>query len=171
MGRYDAAVDLARGTNAPPNAALVRRFASRPGLALNLEQDLGHSTGAFGRVSVNDGRMEAFEFTEINRSLAGGFSFTGAGWGRPHDGAGIAGVVNALSPPARRYFAAGGQGILIGDGQLPHYGTERIFEADYQFGLTEWLATAVDFQFIANPAYNRDRGPVSVIGLRLHIQF
>ena len=26
-------------------------------------------------------------------------------------------------------------------------------------------------RFIANPAYNRDRGPVSVIGTRLHAQF
>jgi len=28
-----------------------------------------------------------------------------------------------------------------------------------------------DYQFITNPAYNRDRGPVSVIGTRLRAQF
>jgi hypothetical protein len=30
---------------------------------------------------------------------------------------------------------------------------------------------SVDYQFVNNPAYNRDCGPVSVFGLRLHSQF
>jgi high affinity Mn2+ porin len=33
-----------------------------------------------------------------------------------------------------------------------------------------WQLT-FDYQFIDNPAYNRDRGPVSVIASRLHTQF
>ncbi len=33
-----------------------------------------------------------------------------------------------------------------------------------------WHVT-LDYQFIVNPAYNRDRGPVSVFGARLHAQF
>ncbi len=28
-----------------------------------------------------------------------------------------------------------------------------------------------DYQFIDNPAYNRERGPVSVFGLGLHVQY
>jgi high affinity Mn2+ porin len=84
---------------------------------------------------------------------------------------GVAGAVNALSSSARRYFAAGGMGILIGDGQLPHYGTEDILEAYYSLAATQWLTASADYQLIVDPAYARDRGPVSLLGLRLHAQF
>jgi high affinity Mn2+ porin len=30
---------------------------------------------------------------------------------------------------------------------------------------------ALDYPFIQNPAYNRNRGPVSVVGLRIHAQY
>jgi high affinity Mn2+ porin len=40
----------------------------------------------------------------------------------------------------------------------------------YGFPVCSWRVTA-DYQFIVNPAYNRDRGPVSVIAARLHTQF
>lgn len=92
-------------------------------------------------------------------------------WGRSGDTVGVAGVVNALSDSARAYFAAGGLGILIGDGQLPHYGTEDVVETYYNAQVTNWLTASADYQFIANPAYNRDRGPVSIFGVRLHAQF
>ena len=77
---------------------------------------------------------------------------------------------NVLSDPARSYFAAGGLGILIGDGKLPHYGEERILELYYDAALTGWLGVSADYQFIDDPAYNRDRGPVSVFAGRLHAQ-
>lgn len=127
--------------------------------------------GAFARLSWNDGSKEAYEFTEINRSLAIGLSLKGAAWGRPNDTVGIAGVVNELSDAARRYFAAGGMGILIGDGRLPHYGSEDIAELYYSAPVTDWLSAGADYQLINNPAYNRDRGPVSIIGMRLHVFF
>src|SRR5262249_12911984 len=127
--------------------------------------------GAFARLSWNDGSKEAYEFTEINRSAVLGLSLKGTAWGRPKDTVGLAGVVNELSDPARRYFAAGGLGILIGDGRLPHHGSEDIVEAYYSASVTDWLSAAADYQFIANPAYNRDRGPVSVLGARFHIEF
>ena len=79
--------------------------------------------------SLNDGSKEAYEFTEINYSFSLGLSLKGAGWGRPKDTVGAAGAVNALSDASHQYFAAGGLGILIGDDQLPHYGTENIVEA------------------------------------------
>ena len=83
----------------------------------------------------------------------------------------MAGVVNALSSAARNYFAAGGMGILIGDGQLPHYGTEDIGEVYYNAAITGWLSAGADYQLIVHPAYNPDRGPVSVLAFRLHAQF
>ena len=170
MGSYDDAIALASATHAVPDTALVRKPVTRPGMALNLEQALGDNLGAFARASLNDGSKEAYEFTEINRSLAAGLSWKGADWGRPEDTVALAGAVNALSNPARRYFAAGGLGILIGDGQLPHYATEDILETYYSAQVTGWLAASADYQFIANPAYNAERGPVSVLGVRLHAQ-
>ncbi|HWY61798.1 MAG TPA: carbohydrate porin [Rhizomicrobium sp.] len=170
MGSYDDAVALGIATHATPDSSLVRKYASRPGAAINFEQKIDDNLGLFARASINDGSKEAFEFTEINRSLAAGLSLEGTGWGRPNDTVGLAGVVDALSAPARRYFAAGGIGILIGDGQLPRYNTEDILETYYNAQLTPWLAASVDYQFIANPAYNSDRGPVSVFGARLHAQ-
>ena len=80
-------------------------------------------------------------------------------------------MTNELSNSARNYFAAGGLGILIGDGRLPRYGSENIVETYYNVNIAEGFALAADYQFIANPAYNRDRGPVSVLGMRVHVQY
>jgi high affinity Mn2+ porin len=169
MGGYDAAVALGRQTDAAPSTAPVRRFASRPGAAINVEQELAPDLGAFARLSANDGSKEAFDFTEINKSLAGGISLQGGRWGRNDDTAGAAYVVNGLSSAARAYFADGGIGILIGDGHLT-YGFERILETFYSFRLREGVTLSGDYQRVANPAYNRDRGPVSILGIRIHAE-
>jgi len=171
MGGYGDAVRLAQATGTPPDMVPVRRYASRPGGALNIEQEVSDTVGAFARISLNDGSKEAYEFTEINRSVALGLSVKGADWGRLDDRWAIAGVVNMLSDSAKTYFAAGGMGILIGDGQLRRYGTENILETYYDAQIVKGLNVALDYQLIANPAYNADRGPVSVLGFRLHGEF
>lgn len=94
----------------------------------------------------------------------------GACWCRPYDRVGLAGVVNGLSPEHRAYLAAGGLGFILGDGKL-NYGLEEIIETYYNFAVTKNIYVTADFQEIANPAYNRDRGPVSVASLRVHIEF
>ena len=82
----------------------------------------------------------------------------------------MAGIINAISGVHQAFLNAGGLGILVGDGQLPNPGREKILETYYSLTLFSWRVT-FDYQYIANPAYNRDRGPVSVIGTRLHTQF
>jgi high affinity Mn2+ porin len=171
MGTYADALALAAETDETPDTALVRKYRSRFGGEFNIEQGLTDDLGAFLRASANDGRDEAYEFTEINRSISAGLSLKGTSWSRTDDTVGLAGVVNAISRDARDYFAAGGLGILIGDGRLPHYGSEDILEAYYSAQLASWFTATADYQFVANPAYNRDRGPVSVITARLHAQF
>ena len=171
MGSYEDAVELARETATTPNIALVRRYASRPGLAVNLEQELSADLGGFIRASINDGTQEAFEFTEINKSFATGLSLRGNRWNRSDDTVGLAAVVNGLSSAARDYFAAGGMGILIGDGRLPDYGLEKIVETYYSMAVAEHLTISADFQSVVDPAYSRDRGPVYIFGLRLHSEF
>jgi high affinity Mn2+ porin len=171
MASYDDAVRLAQAIGGTPDVAQVRRFASRPGFEINGEQEIADDVGVFARASANDGSKEAYEFTEINRSVSGGISIKGGRWGRSEDVASFAVVNNMLSNSARRYFAAGGLGILIGDGQLPNTGPEQIAETSYSIPIVEHLTFTLDYQFISNPAYNRDRGPVSVFGGRVHAEF
>jgi high affinity Mn2+ porin len=170
MGAYSDAVRLAQQSGGTPDTALVRNFATSPGIAINLEQELTSDLGFFARASVNDGGKEAFDFTEINQSLSTGFALQGDRWNRHDDTVGLAAVMNGLSDDARRYFSTGGMGVLIGDGRL-NYDTERIAEVYYNWQMAKWLALGADYQHITNPAYNRDRGPVSVFGMRLHAEY
>ncbi len=170
MANYRDAVQLGLANGTAPDVVAVRRYSSRPGIGLNVEHAFTSSLGAFARASVNDGTKEAYEFTEINRSLSGGISLKGSSWGRGDDTVAIAGALNGLSGDARAYFAAGGTGILIGDGRL-NYGAEKIVEANYSVRLHPHLTVALDFQHVVNPAYNRDRGPVSIYGVRAHADF
>lgn len=171
MGSYSDAVQLGQATDSTPNTALVRHDAWRPGIALNLEQEVTPDLGAFARISFNDGSKEAYDFTDVNGSASVGMALKGSGWNRADDVVGLAALVNGISSAARAYFAAGGLGILIGDGQLPHYRTEDIVETYYSMRLAEHFTVAADYQYVTNPAYNRDRGPVSIFSLRLHAEF
>ncbi|MEI9990632.1 MAG: carbohydrate porin [Rhizomicrobium sp.] len=168
MGSYRDAVALGLATHSAPDTALVRRPADRGGFVLNVEQQIDGNWSAFLRFGFDDGSTEAFEFTEINRTVALGLALKGGAWGRADDTVGLAGVDNTLSRSAQDYFAAGGLGILIGDGALPRYRDEFVLEAYYSAAATDWLSLSLDYQWIANPAYNAERGPISVFGLRLH---
>jgi high affinity Mn2+ porin len=170
MGRYDDAIRLAQSTGMPADLDPVRRYTSRSGIHLNLEQQLSPDLGVFARAGMASGNVEPYELADIDRTLAAGLSLSGRKWGRPDDTFGLAGVINVITASHQAFFQAGGIGILVGDGQLPNPGAEKIVEAYYSFPLASWRAT-VDYQFITNPAYNRDRGPVSVVAGRLHAQF
>ena len=148
-----------------------RAYRSKAGFGLSWDQQLTADIGAFVRLSWDDGKTESFAFTEVDRSAAAGLSADGSRWGRKDDAIGLAGVVNAISKVHQQYLAAGGLGILIGDGQLPHYGAERIVEAYYSAALTKGLKVSFDGQVLGNLAYNRDRGPATVLAVRLHAQF
>ncbi|PZA11083.1 hypothetical protein DNX69_17320 [Rhodopseudomonas palustris] len=148
----------------------TRKGRIKFGYAFNLEQAVTDDVGVFGRWSWNDGKNEIMAFTDIDDSLSGGVSIRGMRWGRPDDVIGIAGASNGLSRDHRDFLAAGGLGPLIGDGRL-NYRRESVMEAYYAYAVTQaWTATA-DYQFIANPAFNADRGPVSVFSGRLHGEF
>jgi high affinity Mn2+ porin len=170
MGRYNDAVNLAQQTGSTPDTSQVRQYASRRGIALNLEQELAPDLGFFARASMNDGSKEAFDFTDINQSVAAGFSLSGDRWGRHKDKLGVAFVVNGLSKSARRYFENGGMGVLVGDGAM-NYGREQIAEIYYNWAVMPHVTVGLDYQYIIHPAYNRDRGPVSVAAARLHLEF
>jgi high affinity Mn2+ porin len=171
MGSLAQAAAIARATGAPADIAAVRRYASRGGVSLSADQQLMDGLGVFLRAGWAEGDKEAYEFTDIDHTVAAGLSLNGARWGREDDTVGLAGVVNTPSKQRRDFLAAGGLGILIGDGKLINSGPEQILETYYSLGLFKLAHLSLDYQYIANPAYNRDRGPVSVFGARLHAQY
>jgi high affinity Mn2+ porin len=150
--------------------AQTRTGRIKYGYVINLEQALSDELGLFGRWSWNDGKTEIMAFTDIDASLSLGASIKGARWGRPDDVIGIGGAINALSRDHRDFIATGGLGPLIGDGQL-NYRRERIMETYYAYALTKAVTLTADYQFVTNPAYNADRGPVHIFSGRLHGEF
>ena len=171
MGAFADAVALSELTGQPADINAVRRYNSRPGVSLNLEQQVTETLGVFARAGWNDGNLETWDNTDINRTAEVGVSINGKPWGRPDDTVGFAGVVNGISSNFEAFLNAGGLGVLVGDGQLPHPGLEQIFETYYSYALTPSTRLSFDYQFIANPAYNTDRGPVNVFSGRIHWQF
>jgi high affinity Mn2+ porin len=170
MGSFADAIALAAVTGGPADIAAVRRYNSRGGLSLNLEQQITEELGVFARAGIANGNIEPYEFTDVDRTVAAGLSLTGKQWGRPDDTVGLATVVNGITSVHQAFLNAGGLGILVGDGMLPHPGLEHIVEAYYQLPVSYFKLT-LDYQLIVNPAYNTDRGPVSVVGARVHAQF
>lgn len=150
-----------------PATGTVRREAVKYGLGYNFEQAISPGIGVFSRFMWQDGRYETFAFTEAHRSFSLGTSLDGTLWNRERDTVGVAAMRNALSGAYRQYLAAGGLGYFIGDGKLS-YADEQIVETYYSLGLRRDLWATLDYQYLRNPAYNADRGPVSIAGVRLH---
>jgi high affinity Mn2+ porin len=114
---------------------------------------LTEDVGFFARAGWSDGNVEPWDFTDIDRTVQAGLSINGKKWGRPDDTFGIMGIVNGINSAHQAWFNAGGNGILIGDGQLPNPGPEEIFETYYSYALTASTKISVDYQFINNPGY------------------
>ena len=168
MGDYREA--LAQSPVNPDITATRAYGRVKRGWGINAEQALTQDLGAFARWSWDDGKTETWAFTEVDRCITGGFSLKGTAWGRTKDRLGLAYIQNGLAPDHIDYLAAGGLGFLIGDGRL-NYAPERIVETYYACAFGRYLTAALDAQRIWNPGYNRDRGPVDIYALRLHVQF
>jgi high affinity Mn2+ porin len=166
MGLYQAALEGTR----PPDVTLSRAYRSKAGAGLNWEQDLGDDVGVFARAGFNDGRTETWAYTEIDRALSAGVVVKGSHWGRADDAWGLAGIASGLSGEHRAYLEAGGDGFILGDGRLS-YEPEEVLETYYLWQPAKGFAITPDYQFVVNPGYNRDRGPVSVFGIRIHAEY
>jgi high affinity Mn2+ porin len=170
MGSYAAALAEPLTTPTYPDITLVRQVRINYGFAANLEQAITSDLGVFGRASWSPGLDEIIGWTDCDESVSAGVSLKGTAWGRANDTIGIGGVIEGLSPEARAYFAAGGLGILIGDGAL-NYRPEKVLEGYYSYNLNRWSWLTFDYQFVGDPGYNADRGPVHIFAGRLHAQF
>jgi len=175
MGSYQQAVTISAAGGLTPDEAIAttRRFGNQKwGFGVLVDQEIADHVGAFLRASWSDGKTETFAFTQIDRSVAFGLSFKGELWNRPGHSAGIAVAQNDLSRFHRDFLAAGGTGIIIGDGAL-RYGSERLMEAYYELPVyRDNVFVAANYQLVHNPGYNRDRaGPVHVFGMRVHARY
>ncbi len=167
MGDYREAI---QAMPVDPDVTANRAYRFKYGVGLSLEQELLKSLGAFCRLGWNDGHTESWAFTEIDRSAALGLVLKGTAWCRPNDTVGVAGVINGLARDHRDYLAAGGLGFILGDGRL-RYGPEEILETYYNIEIRKGINVTADFQGVNHPGFNRDRGPVAVGSLRVHIEF
>jgi high affinity Mn2+ porin len=165
MGSYREAI---RETSPPDITATRRPGRSKWGLGVNVEQPLSKTSGLFARLSWNDGKNESWAYAEIDRSICAGYIDRPGWWKREKDELGVALILDGLSGAHRDYLAAGGYGFMIGDGRL-RYGPEEIAEA-YAKAVFGSLSGTLDYQFVRDPGYNRDRGPVHVFGFRLHVE-
>ena len=140
------------------------------GIGINLDHEVSDNAGLFFRAGWNDGKYASWSFTEIDRTINAGISLNGGIWKRPGDILGIGAGLNGISENHRSFLEKGGYGFIIGDGRL-NYGLEHILELYYNIRLNKFLWFTVDYQFVKNPAYNRDRGPVNVFAARGHVEF
>ncbi|MGZ3884472.1 MAG: carbohydrate porin [Bacteroidia bacterium] len=175
MGSYTAPnilpVETDHGTvNTYAIRASEQYGRTKYGFGINLEQYITDDLGFFARASYNDGKTETWCFTEIDQAFSAGLSLKGTKWKRKNDVFGLAYSLAGISDEHASYLASGGYGFIIGDGQL-NYGTENLFETYYSCSLmNDRIIPSIAYQFVINPAYNKDRGPASIISLRLHFR-
>ena len=170
MGSYQEAVAAFKaGVDARPDIEAHRQQGRlKYGFGVNAEQELTDQWRLFGRWGWDEGNNESFAYTEVNETVELGADLKGKRWRRAEDKVGIVFVSNGISAAHQEYLRLGGRGFLLGDGNL-NYGRESIVESYYTARIWRGVFVGPDFQFIANPGYNRDRGPAAVLGLRLHI--
>jgi high affinity Mn2+ porin len=172
MGDYQQAIDNFRAglTPKPEITAHPLQTTIKYGFGANVEQPLSEWMGVFGRWGWNEGEHESYAYTEVDQTAQIGAGFSGKAWHRKWDRAGVVFVSNGISRVHQDYLALGGDGFLLGDGRL-NYGRENIIETYYTLHAWRGVYPAFGLQHINNPGYNRDRGPVLVPTLRLHIEF
>jgi high affinity Mn2+ porin len=169
MADYSDATLLLQNTG---SFLAARSYHFKYGFGLNWEQEITKNLGIFSRLGWNDDREEGWMFSDVGYAGSVGLSLKGEYWNRPDDTIGLAGVANGCSKVEQEFWEAGGTGILAGDGAGQFsYGWEKILETYYDFKVWDGIHGAVDYEFVTNPAFNRDRGPVSIFAGRLHWEF
>jgi len=172
MGNYREAIEAFQsGREGVPNIEASRKQGRvKYGFGVNVEQEIARAISLFGRWGWNEGHHESFAYTEVDNTLEFGAGVSGTMWHRNFDRVGAAFVTNGISKDHRDYLALGGKGFLLGDGALT-YGREKIFESYYTAHMWRGVFSSFDLQHISNPGYNRDRGPVVVPAVRMHLEF
>jgi high affinity Mn2+ porin len=154
-----------------PETSCVRNYTRKVDTHINIEQAITPDIGVFSRIGWHPGYIEALAITDTNFFASGGVSVKGTSWGRPDDTIGIGAIWNQISKHEQQYLALGGLGSFVGDGQLAHPGAEQVLETYYRYQLSPSTSLTADYQLIANPGMNGDRGPVNIFAGRFHWQY
>ena len=173
MGDYRTQINEWLANPTTPNPEITAhplQTTIKYGFGVNFEQPLNNWLGVFGRWGWNEGQHESYAYTEADQTWQVGVGGNGSRWGRRADRLGLVFVSDGISHDHALYLADGGLGFLLGDGKL-NYGRENIVETYYTLHLWKGVFPSADLQYIDNPGYNRDRGPVPVASLRLHLEF
>ncbi|MCK9689351.1 carbohydrate porin [Scleromatobacter humisilvae] len=167
MSTYEDALAAAPIGEAPSLNAVRAGDHVKTGIGIDAEQQVASDLVLFVRAMKADGKTETYAFTESDASVTAGLSLKGARWSRDKDVVGLAVGEDAISTVHRVYLERGGLTSFLGDGTL-RYGHERMAEAYYSAELGAGFTLTADVQRVANPGYNKDRGPASFYALRLH---
>lgn len=167
MGNYREALAL---SPVDPNIISTRESRIKYGFLFNWDQKLSDQVGVFARAGWNDGQTETWAYTEADVSGSLGIVIKGKQWSRPQDEIGLGWIISGLSAAHRDYLAAGGLGFELGDGKL-NYGLENAVEAYYNWEIKKGINITFDYQLVANPGYNKDRGPVNFLAVRVHLEY
>jgi high affinity Mn2+ porin len=154
-----------------PALSCVRRYTTKVDAHINIEQNITPDIGVFSRIGLAPSYVEDLAVTDSNLFISGGASFSGNLWGRPGDTIGVGYIHNQISQKEQAYLALGGAGSFVGDGQLANPLAEQVFEAYYNWQVTPSTSLTADYQLIANPGFNGDRGPINLFATRIHTQF
>lgn len=153
-----------------PDLCHARKRNVKMGIGINLEQQIFDDVGLFFRGMYSDGKTEVYSYTSTDRSISLGTIVKGTRWGRHKDSVGLGYGVGWLSGQHVQYLAMGGIDGFIGDGKI-NYSPEQVVDLFYSYNVWNSLWLTADYQHIANPAYNADRGPVDVYAVRAHLEF
>ena len=153
-----------------PDLCWARTANIKMGIGINFEQQITSDMGVFLRGMYNDGRTEVYSYTSTDRSLSLGTLIKGERWGRERDLVGFGYSQGWISKTHAQYLGMGGIDGFIGDGAIKQ-ASEHGVDLFYSYNVFNPVWISADYQFIANPAYNADRGPVNIYGLRAHAEF
>ncbi len=153
-----------------PDLCWVRKPNVKIGVGMFAEQFIGHDVGVFSRAMISDGKTEVDSYTSTDRSASVGMIARGSSWSRPRDIVGAGLNFGWISKEHAAYLALGGIDGFVGDGAIKA-AAESTIDLFYSFNIKKSFWLTGDFQHVTNPAFNADRGPVNIFGLRIHGEF
>jgi high affinity Mn2+ porin len=139
-------------------------------VGINIEQYIARDVGLFARGMYADGLTEVDAFDPADRSFHLGAVAKGTLWDRPFDVTGMGLGFSWISAVHAAYLKLGGIDAFVGDGDLRR-AEESVFDVFYSVNFLKAVWVTADYQFIRNPGFNADRGPVHVLGGRVHAEF
>ena len=156
-------------TNAP-DLCWARKANIKMGIGINMEQSITEDIGTFFRGMYSDGKTEVYSYTSADRSLSFGGIMKGTRWGRAKDSIGLGYAQSWISKEHVAYLNMGGIDGFIGDGKIS-YKPEQVVDVYYQWHALPSTWITLDYQHLANPGFNADRGPVDIYNGRVHFEF